>query len=247
MMNNISAKKKILIMWLLFLFSTTGCVIQQPAKGFFTDSEGGNGTAQKYLELAKMYEKDRLLSESLEHYGYAFKADSQNGMAVKGIIRLSDMFVSAEKCHQKGMEFYNNEQYKAARHEFETALEFWPHHSGAKIRLNQIANLSWSNRYDFYKLHFQKVMELFRQEDYPTAKKELEISRRYKKNCPECQKSEEKYKNINYKKGIRYFENEELTEAVKSWKPVHFIDPNYEEVNKYIERTMKLLNGYNRY
>ncbi len=243
MITDMLANKKLCIMWILFLFAMTGCVIQQPVKDPFTDSEKKE-SAQKHLKLGKMYEEKGSLFESLEHYGYAFKADSQNSMAVEGIIRLTDKFVFVGKYYQKGMEFYNNEQYKAARHEFETALEFWPHHSGAKIRLNQIVNLSWSDRYDFYKLHFQKAMVLFRQQDYLMAKKELEISRKYKKDCLECQRSEEKYKDVSYKQGIGYFENEELTEAVKNWKPVHFIDPNYEEVNKYIERAMKFLKGY---
>lgn len=221
------------MIWVLFV---TGCVP-------LTEKRGSEDVIN-YLKKGRMYEGQGKIPESLEQYGYAFKEDSRNNTAVEGIIRITDKFISSEKYYQRGLEYYKNGQYKLGRHEFETALEFWPYHPGAKINLSTAANFSQPGHYDFYKLHFQKAMELFKRQDYLMAGEELETSRRYKKDCLECQRSEEEYKDTNYKEGIRYFENEQLTEALRSWKPVQFIDPNYEEVNKYVERVMRLLKRY---
>jgi len=52
--------------------------------------------------------------------------------------------------------------------------------------------------------------------------------------------SMDKYKKIHYDKGISYFGNEQLAEAIMEWKLVHKIDPNYRKVDSNLIKAKTL-------
>jgi hypothetical protein len=54
-------------------------------------------------------------------------------------------------------------------------------------------------------------------------------------------KSEDLYKEMHYKKGIRFFDREQLTKAIKEWELVRSMDPDYKKVNELISKAKTLL------
>ncbi len=68
---------------------------------------------------------------------------------------------------------------------------------------------------------------------------------RYNEACTVCREkkaeSEARYKDLHYKNGIRYFENEQLVKAIEEWERVRKIDPDYENVQKNIALARRLL------
>ncbi len=95
------------------------------------------------------------------------------------------------------------------------------------------------------KSHFQLAMVSFAQRDYLSAKRGFEESLRYKSDCEKCheyiEKSEEEYKELHYAKGLSYFRDERLAEALKEWELVEAVDPDYENVEENINKVKKLL------
>ena len=88
-------------------------------------------------------------------------------------------------------------------------------------------------------------MDLFHKRDYLKAREQFESALRYSKDCYECKsyikKSEELYKETHYKRGIRFFDKERLSEAIKEWERVKLMDPNYKKVNELIKKARTLL------
>jgi len=130
-----------------------------------------------------------------------------------------------------GIEFFKNKQYPDAIAEFLKVVNVNPNDEIA------IKHLSLS--------HFHQAMILYDSKEYLQAKEEFEVSLQYDEDCKKCSdyimKSEEIYKDIHYKKGISYFGNEQLSEAIMEWELVHIIDPNYENVDSNLEKAKTLL------
>ncbi len=85
----------------------------------------------------------------------------------------------------------------------------------------------------------------FAEKDYLRAVKAFEAALQYDAACTECRQKkaagEERYKDLHYKKGIRYFEDEQLEQAIAEWERVREIDPDYQNVAKNIELARRLL------
>jgi tetratricopeptide (TPR) repeat protein len=96
-----------------------------------------------------------------------------------------------------------------------------------------------------YKSHFQEGITLFSKKDYLAARDQFEVCLRYKTDCQKChgyiKESEYSYKEIHYKKGIQFFNNELLTEAIREWRLVKLIDPDYKRVNYLISKANTIL------
>ena len=48
------------------------------------------------------------------------------------------------------------------------------------------------------------------------------------------------YKEIHYEKGLAYFGDQKLAEAIQEWESVSAIDPNYKDVNKNLTKAKTL-------
>jgi len=130
-----------------------------------------------------------------------------------------------------GIEFFNEKDYPAAISEFKKVLNVNPADN------TTLKYLSAS--------HFQQGLIVFAKEDYLTARDEFEASLQYNAECEKCgeyiKKSEETYLEIHYNKGVSYFGDEKLAEAVQEWELVYNIDPEYKEVDSNLKKTRKLL------
>ena len=87
-------------------------------------------------------------------------------------------------------------------------------------------------------------MHLFGKEDYLAARDEFKTALQYNPRCDQCekniQKSEDTYKEVHYEKGLAYFGDQKLAEAIQEWESVSAIDPNYKDVNKNLTKAKTL-------
>ena len=130
-----------------------------------------------------------------------------------------------------GIEFFNEKDYPAAISEFKKVLNVNPADN------TTLKYISAS--------HFQQGLVVFAKEDYLTARDEFKASQQYNAECEKCEeyikKSEETYLKIHYNKGVSYFGDEKLAEAVQEWELVSEIDPEYKDVNSNLNKAKKLL------
>ncbi len=98
-----------------------------------------------------------------------------------------------------------------------------------------------------HKSHFENARTLFENRDYLQAKREFEASLRYKSDCQECvayvKKSEERYKETHYKRGMQYFGKQQLKEAIQEWELVRARDPKYKRVEYLINKAETILQN----
>lgn len=96
-----------------------------------------------------------------------------------------------------------------------------------------------------HKSHYELAMTLFKNEDYYAAIDQFRASIRYKDDCTACveylQKSEELYKELHYKSGMQYYEDEQLVEAIKEWELVIALDPEYKKTGYHIDKAKVML------
>jgi tetratricopeptide (TPR) repeat protein len=130
-----------------------------------------------------------------------------------------------------GIEFFNAKDYRAAISEFKKVLNVNP---ADKTALKYISDS-----------HFQQGLLVFAKEDYLTARDEFKASLQYNPECEKCEeyikKSEGTYLEVHYNRGVSYFGDEKLAEAVKEWELVSEIDPEYKDVNSNLNKAKKLL------
>jgi tetratricopeptide (TPR) repeat protein len=130
-----------------------------------------------------------------------------------------------------GIEFFNAKDYLAAISEFKKVLNVNP---ADEIALKYISDS-----------HFEQGLVVFAKEEYLAARDEFKASLEYNPECEKCEeyikKSEETYLEIHYNKGVSYFGEEKLAEAVQEWELVSEIDPGYKDVSSNLDKAKKLL------
>jgi tetratricopeptide (TPR) repeat protein len=130
-----------------------------------------------------------------------------------------------------GIEFFNEKAYAAAISEFKKVLNVNPTDKKA------LEYISGS--------HFQQGLIVFGNEDYLAARDEFKASLEYNEDCEKCseyiKKCEEKYMDVHYNKGVMYFRDEKLDEAIQEWELVSEIDPKYKDVDDNLKKSRKLL------
>jgi tetratricopeptide (TPR) repeat protein len=133
---------------------------------------------------------------------------------------------------EHGLELFNQRRYQEAILEFNKVLGVYP---------NETIALEYS-----YKACYRIGMALFEKQDYLGAREQFNASLRYKRNCHLCRayikKSEDLYKEHHYKKGIQYYGQEQLVEAITEWELVKRLDPDYKRVDYYIHKAKTILN-----
>ena len=130
-----------------------------------------------------------------------------------------------------GIDLFRKKEYQLAIVEFNKVINVQPEDKIALIYS--------------HKSHYQLAVNLFHKRDYLKAREQFESALRYSKDCYECKsyikKSEELYKETHYKRGIRFFDKERLSEAIKEWERVRLMDPHYKKVNELIKKARTLL------
>lgn len=130
-----------------------------------------------------------------------------------------------------GINFFNNNQFDLAIGEFEKFRMNEPQDDEIRIYLS--------------KSYFQKALADYTKGDFMAAKKGFELAASNDSNCDKCtdyvEKSLESFKEAHYNKGIVYYNNEKLAEAISEWEQVHEIDPAYKDVDQNLGQAKKLL------
>jgi tetratricopeptide (TPR) repeat protein len=131
----------------------------------------------------------------------------------------------------QGIALFSDKKYQEAGIEFEKVLNSEPE-DGVAL---EYAYLS----------HFQRGKAFYEERDYLAARDQFRASLRYKrgsrKSLEYLNKSENVYKEIHYKRGIQYFGKERLNEALKEWKLVSAVDPDYKRVDYLIRKAENIL------
>lgn len=130
-----------------------------------------------------------------------------------------------------GIEHFDKGEYQEAIIEFDKALNANPND---KPTLRYI-----------YNTHFQYAIALFEKKNYLASKKNFEASLKYNKDCLKCRdyikRSEKAYMETHYNRGLSYFGNQQLPEAIKEWELVQALDPNYKDLKQNIQKAKTLL------
>lgn len=132
---------------------------------------------------------------------------------------------------KQGIRLFQEDKYREAIDEFNKALAINPD-DGESLEYIHMS-------------HYELAMILFKNEDYYAARDQFKESIRYRDDCITCveylQKSEELYKELHYKKGMQYYEDEQLVEAVKEWELVIALDPDYKKAGYHIDKAKVML------
>jgi tetratricopeptide (TPR) repeat protein len=137
----------------------------------------------------------------------------------------------ADAYRKLGIELYNKENYSDAIIELQKVLNTNPDDETAKKYMSLA--------------YFELGYDSFNNADYSQAIKDFERSLQYDSNCKRCDTyiewSEENYKDLHYRKGVSYFGEEKLAEAINEWELIYKIDPGYRDVEKNIEKARNLM------
>jgi tetratricopeptide (TPR) repeat protein len=131
---------------------------------------------------------------------------------------------------QQGIEFHKNKNYPAAIAEFKKVLNVEPKDP---VSLQYISQA-----------HFELGVKSFEQKSYLQAVENFTSSLAYNRSCDKCsdyiRKSEDAFKEEHYNKGLAFFQNEKLADAIREWELVHALDPNYKDVSKNLQKARAL-------
>jgi tetratricopeptide (TPR) repeat protein len=131
-----------------------------------------------------------------------------------------------------GSQLFKQERYEEAVAEFRKVLNTYP---DDEVAINYC-----------FRSHFQLGKTFFDNEVYKAARDQFKASLQYNEKCEECRdylkKSELLYNKENhYKKGMEYYGNEQLVEAIKEWQLVQRMDPDYKRVEYLIMKAKTIL------
>jgi tetratricopeptide (TPR) repeat protein len=124
------------------------------------------------------------------------------------------------------------------RNEFPEAIAKFEKYLGIKPDDAEIRKL-------ISKAHFQKALIDYNKGDFMTATKGFGAALTYDSSCQKCTayiaQSEESYKDAHYNKGVVYYGNQQLAEAIGEWEQVYNLDPGYKEVEQNLNKARDLM------
>jgi tetratricopeptide (TPR) repeat protein len=165
-----------------------------------------------------------------ERGGYEAEANAEVEAAAKEAQEAQEKAQTAA-CLANGISLFEREKYRQAVEELERALEAMPQDETAR-------------EYAF-KAHFRLAEELFEKKQYLAARERFLASLRIRVDCVRChqyaRKSEELYKEAHYRRGMQYYNEEKLIEAIREWERVRVLDPDYKRVDYLIEKSNRIL------
>lgn len=133
---------------------------------------------------------------------------------------------------RNGMTYFSNNQFDLAINEFEKFLMHKPQDDEIRTYLS--------------KAYFQQALARYNSGDFMAAKEGFEQAASNDANCDRCteyfEKSLASYKEAHYNKGIVYYNNEKLADAISEWEKVYDVDPDYKDVENNLTQAKKLLD-----
>jgi tetratricopeptide (TPR) repeat protein len=129
-----------------------------------------------------------------------------------------------------GAEFLSRKQYPEAIVELGKAAEADPSSGSVREKL--------------FEAHFQEGLVQFGKEEYLQARNHFEIALRYNKNCDKCLdyvgKCSDTYMEKHYNLGMQYFGREQLDEAIREWRLVEAVNPDYKDLAASLKKALLL-------
>ena len=130
-----------------------------------------------------------------------------------------------------GMDHFNRNEFSQAISEFEQYLQIKPDDEEVRQFIS--------------KAHFQKALIDYNKGDFMTATKGFGAALTYDSTCQKCTayiaQSEESFKDAHYNKGVVYYGNQQLAEAIGEWEQVYNLDPGYKEVEQNLNKARDLM------
>lgn len=137
-----------------------------------------------------------------------------------------------QACRANGIARLKEKNYARAIEAFERVLEADPNDEAARDFL--------------FRARFQQAESLLEKQDYLAAREGFLASLRIREDCGQChqyvRKSEELYKEAHYRKGMQFYNQERLQDAIREWDLVRELDPGYKRVEYLIEKAEKILS-----
>ena len=135
--------------------------------------------------------------------------------------------------HRKlGIESFNKENFADAINQLQKALNMNPDDKIAKNYLSLA--------------YFEQGYVSFNKADYSQAITSFERSLQYDPKCKRCdlyiKLSAENFKDLHYRKGITFFGEKNLAQAIDEWELVYNVDPTYKEVDEKLKKAKILIN-----
>ncbi len=139
--------------------------------------------------------------------------------------------VRIDDCRKQGISLFREKKYQEAIDEFNKVLEI-AHDDGDSLEY-------------IHRSHYELAMDHFKNRDYYAAMDQFRASIRYRDDCTACveylHKSEVLYKELHYKKGMQYYEDEQLVKAIQEWELVTALDPGYKKAGYHIDKAKVML------
>ncbi len=132
-----------------------------------------------------------------------------------------------------GIEHLNRNDFSSAIKQFEKYLQAMPDDDEGRNLLS--------------KAYFQKALSDYNKRDFIAAMKGFKSALEYNSQCKKCSEhinqSLESYKEAHYNKGIVYYAEQQLAQAVSEWEMVYEFDPNYKDVEKKLNKARILIKN----
>jgi tetratricopeptide (TPR) repeat protein len=135
-----------------------------------------------------------------------------------------------------GIDYLNKHDFSGAIAEFDKYLEEKPDDAEGRSLLS--------------KAYFQKALIDYNKGDFMSAKKGFEAALEYDSQCEKCtdyvRQSLNSYKDAHYNKGVAFYGQQQLAEAVDEWERVYALDPGYKNVEQNLKKALDLLEKLDR-
>lgn len=135
-----------------------------------------------------------------------------------------------------GIDCLNRHDFLGAIAEFEKYLQAKPDDAEGRSLLS--------------KAHFQKALLDYNRGDFMSAKEGFDSAMEYDSRCEKCadyvKQSLNSYKDAHYNKGVVYYGQQQLAEAVAEWEKVYTLDPAYKNVTQNMKKALDLLEKLDR-
>jgi len=129
-----------------------------------------------------------------------------------------------------GLEFYNDKQYENAVVEFKKVLNAVPTEKETQALIS--------------KTYLKLGSQANTRSELNTAIKNYQNALLYDDGCLECKnnliQAKNKYKAKHYKAGMKYFDQQNLKQAILEWKMVQKLDPKYKKVTELLAKAQTI-------
>ena len=136
------------------------------------------------------------------------------------------------QCRERGLELLEEKKYREAVHAFEKVLQVFP---DDQVSLDNLCEA-----------RFSLAERLLSRKDYLAAREAFLACLRVKGDCEKChtsiRKAEGLYMEEHYRKGMQYFNQQKLDQAIREWELVQAMDPEYKRVRYHIQKSRKILS-----